>query len=216
MSDAGITEVDATVLAAVRELVSEVRSPDAATSVELDRVLDRELGLGSLELVELVHRVQELLGIDFSPDVLGAMATPRDLAEATRRATRLVRRQRPALRPPLPLTPVDTWPDHARSLGEVFDWHVGCHPERLHIRILDDSDAHDLSYASLQREAAVSAVESIRRFRILPGGFSEEADELTPTLKLKRAVIAAHFRTEIDALHGDHRPDLDRVLRHER
>lgn len=162
MSDAGITEVDATVLAAVRELVSEVRSPDAATSVELDRVLDRELG------------------------------------------------------PPLPLTPVDTWPDHARSLGEVFDWHVGCHPERLHIRILDDSDAHDLSYASLQREAAVSAVESIRRFRILPGGFSEEADELTPTLKLKRAVIAAHFRTEIDALHGDHRPDLDRVLRHER
>jgi long-chain acyl-CoA synthetase len=62
----------------------------------------------------------------------------------------------------------------------------------------------------------VSPVESIRRFRILPRGFSEEADELTPTMKLKRDVIAAHFCTEIDALYDDHQPDLDRVLRDER
>jgi len=59
----------------------------------------------------------------------------------------------------------------------------------------------------------VSPVESIRRFRILPRGFSEDADELTPTLKLKRGVIAAHFRTEIDALYDDHQSDLDDVLR---
>ncbi|HUP72900.1 MAG TPA: AMP-binding protein [Acidimicrobiales bacterium] len=59
----------------------------------------------------------------------------------------------------------------------------------------------------------VSPVESIHRFRILPRGFSEDADELTPTLKLKRGVIAAHFRAEIDALYDDHQSDLDDVLR---
>jgi long-chain acyl-CoA synthetase len=62
----------------------------------------------------------------------------------------------------------------------------------------------------------VSPVESIRRFHILPRGFSEEADELTPTLKLKRDVIAAHYHAEIDALYDDHHSDLDGVLRSER
>jgi long-chain acyl-CoA synthetase len=81
---------------------------------------------------------------------------------------------------------------------------------------------HDATVRAIVQAAITSAnrvvspVESIRRFRILPRGFSEEADELTPTLKLKRDVIAAHFRTEIDAMYDDHQPDLDRVLGSER
>ena len=36
--------------------------------------------------------------------------------------------------------------------------------------------------------------EQVRRFEILPRDFSAEANEITPTLKLKRRVVEEHFR----------------------
>ncbi|NUS15518.1 MAG: long-chain fatty acid--CoA ligase [Streptomyces sp.] len=49
--------------------------------------------------------------------------------------------------------------------------------------------------------AAVSRAESVRRFRILPGQFTEESGHLTPSLKLKRAVVLADFAAEVEALY---------------
>ncbi|MGK5499553.1 AMP-dependent synthetase/ligase [Streptomyces sp. URMC 125] len=50
--------------------------------------------------------------------------------------------------------------------------------------------------------AAVSRAESVRRFRILPHQFTEESGHLTPSLKLKRAVVARDFAQEIEALYA--------------
>ena len=47
-----------------------------------------------------------------------------------------------------------------------------------------------------------SRYEQIKRFRILPRDFSAEDDEVTPTLKLKRRVVAEHFATEIEELYA--------------
>jgi long-chain acyl-CoA synthetase len=44
--------------------------------------------------------------------------------------------------------------------------------------------------------------EMIRRFTLLARDFSQEQDELTPTLKVKRRVVAEHFAAEIAALYG--------------
>ncbi|HEX7097728.1 MAG TPA: long-chain fatty acid--CoA ligase [Acidimicrobiia bacterium] len=49
---------------------------------------------------------------------------------------------------------------------------------------------------------AVSRPESIRRFRILPTDFTIEGDELTPTLKVKRNVVASRYREEIEQLYA--------------
>ncbi len=49
---------------------------------------------------------------------------------------------------------------------------------------------------------AVSRAESIRRFRILGTDFTEASGELTPTLKLRRDVLAKHFAPDIEALYG--------------
>jgi long-chain acyl-CoA synthetase len=49
--------------------------------------------------------------------------------------------------------------------------------------------------------AAVSRAESVRAFRILPGQFSEESGHLTPSMKLKRHVVAKEFAAEIDDLY---------------
>ena len=45
-------------------------------------------------------------------------------------------------------------------------------------------------------------VEQIKRFTILPRDFTQEAGELTPTMKLRRRVVHDHFGDEIEALYS--------------
>ncbi|MFJ5830236.1 AMP-dependent synthetase/ligase [Streptomyces sp. NPDC093089] len=66
----------------------------------------------------------------------------------------------------------------------------------------DDADL----MAEVQRaiddgNAAVSKAESVRKFRILPAQFTEEAGHITPSLKLKRNVVAKDFADEIEAIY---------------
>ncbi|MFE9610423.1 AMP-dependent synthetase/ligase [Streptomyces sp. NPDC006012] len=49
--------------------------------------------------------------------------------------------------------------------------------------------------------AAVSKAESVRKFRVLDAQFSEESGHLTPSLKLKRNVVAKDFSDEIEAIY---------------
>jgi long-chain acyl-CoA synthetase len=48
-----------------------------------------------------------------------------------------------------------------------------------------------------------SPFEQIRRFAVLPRDFTQEAGEVTPTLKLKRRVCQQHFAAEIEQLYRD-------------
>ena len=50
--------------------------------------------------------------------------------------------------------------------------------------------------------ADLSRYEQIKRFRVLARDFSAEDDEVTPTLKLKRRVVAEHFAREIEELYA--------------
>ncbi|NUK01955.1 long-chain fatty acid--CoA ligase [Streptomyces lunaelactis] len=49
--------------------------------------------------------------------------------------------------------------------------------------------------------AAVSKAESVRKFRILSAQFTEEAGHITPSLKLKRNVVAKDFADEVEAIY---------------
>ncbi|MFQ5719824.1 MAG: AMP-dependent synthetase/ligase [Acidobacteriota bacterium] len=46
--------------------------------------------------------------------------------------------------------------------------------------------------------------EQIRRFALLAGEFTQERDELTPTLKLKRRIILKHHAATIESLYAGH------------
>ncbi|MGH3992608.1 MAG: AMP-dependent synthetase/ligase, partial [Pseudonocardiaceae bacterium] len=57
--------------------------------------------------------------------------------------------------------------------------------------LADDEDLlAEVQAAVDEANKAVSKAETIRRFRILPVDFTEQGGQLTPTLKLKRAVVA--------------------------
>ncbi|MEU6724766.1 hypothetical protein ABZ917_13740 [Nonomuraea wenchangensis] len=47
----------------------------------------------------------------------------------------------------------------------------------------------------------VSRAESIRRFRILPVDLTEQNGYLTPTLKVKRALVHKDFAADIEELY---------------
>lgn len=49
---------------------------------------------------------------------------------------------------------------------------------------------------------AVSHAESIRKFRILPVDFTEDTGELTPTMKVKRNVVAEKFASDLEAIYA--------------
>ncbi|MFE5094412.1 AMP-dependent synthetase/ligase [Streptomyces sp. NPDC056638] len=49
--------------------------------------------------------------------------------------------------------------------------------------------------------AAVSKAESVRKFRILASQFTEEAGHITPSLKLKRNVVAKDFADEVESIY---------------
>ena len=66
---------------------------------------------------------------------------------------------------------------------------------------------HELLRAHLQgavddANRSVSKAESIRAFAILPRDLTIESGELTPTLKVRRAVVAKTYGTVIEELYG--------------
>jgi len=53
--------------------------------------------------------------------------------------------------------------------------------------------------------ASVSDAEAIKRVKVLPVDFTEAGGQLTPTLKVKRAVAAQQFAAEIEELYAPRR-----------
>ena len=49
--------------------------------------------------------------------------------------------------------------------------------------------------------ATVSRAEAIKKFRILDRDLSEQHDEMTPTMKVKRNVVFQRFQDDIDKLY---------------
>lgn len=54
-----------------------------------------------------------------------------------------------------------------------------------------------------QANTHLSRVEQFKRFTILPGEWSPESEELTPTMKLKRRVINTKYALQIEAMYGE-------------
>jgi long-chain acyl-CoA synthetase len=76
------------------------------------------------------------------------------------------------------------------------------------------ADAHAARHGDAEVRVAIQArvdevnqtlarVEQIKKFAILPKPFGIDTGELTPTMKIKRKVVATKFAREIDAMYAD-------------
>ncbi|WP_405986348.1 AMP-dependent synthetase/ligase [Streptomyces sp. NBC_00872] len=66
---------------------------------------------------------------------------------------------------------------------------------------LDPELLAEVQRAVDEGNSAVSKAESVRKFRILTTQFTEEGGHITPSLKLKRNVVAKDFADDIEALY---------------
>jgi long-chain acyl-CoA synthetase len=85
----------------------------------------------------------------------------------------------------------------------VSAWLAEQGREPTPIADLRDDQALQAAIQSAVDEAntAVSKAEAIRVFRILPRDFTEATGELTPSLKVKRAVVMKEYADDIDAIY---------------
>jgi acyl carrier protein len=81
-ADAAPQTVERRVLAIVRTLVDELGGLKGRGPVALDDALDRDLGLGSLERVELLVRIEQGLRIQLWDAAMAEAATARELVHA--------------------------------------------------------------------------------------------------------------------------------------
>ena len=66
----------------------------------------------------------------------------------------------------------------------------------------DEQVLAEIQRAVDEANRAVSRAESIRKFAVLEGDFTQESGHLTPSLKLKRNIVMRDFEDEVDALYG--------------
>ncbi len=151
-------------IAIVRELSRELHPYHVRpATVSLSTRLERELGIDSLGRTELVLRLERVFGIRLSIKLIGEANTVGDLWEAVQKAPQA---GAPVITEPLASASLGTVSaaTDASTLLEVLEWHVGEHPERLHVTVLEDDTtvAGTLSYwelASKSRDIAAGLVE---------------------------------------------------------
>ena len=123
--------------------------------------LDRDLGLGSLERVELLLRIEHAFGVRLADDVMVTADTIADLATAVLAGA-------PKMPEPLPLAMpiVGEGVAAARaspSLVEALAWHVERNPDRTHVMLReDDGKELTITYARLWASARPSSTGTPR------------------------------------------------------
>jgi 1-acyl-sn-glycerol-3-phosphate acyltransferase len=136
------------VLGLIDGFVAELGSTPARGRVTPDDVLDRDLGIGSLERVELLTRLEDAFACRFPDSVLGESESVRDLVTAVVAGGGPTGRLPDAAAPPLPAgVPA---PESARTLIDVLRWHAETHPARIHVVLrVDDDKELNITYGEL-------------------------------------------------------------------
>ena len=157
----------ARVIDLVQRLNTEVHPHASPRVVTLDSPFD-DLGIGSLELAELLRRVQDEFRVTLPSHLLGTAETPRDLLRAVTEGRVSLTEETGVVALPATTGGVGT-PSAASTLNDALAWHLRANPDRTHIRILSESGSpEDVSYAVLHREAATVAAGLLTQ-DVIPG-----------------------------------------------
>ncbi|WP_223632798.1 long-chain fatty acid--CoA ligase [Corallococcus sp. EGB] len=90
-------------------------------------------------------------------------------------------------------------PDRARKLAREKGW-----PEDV-AALVEDPQLQQHLLEAIERDVnpKLSRFETIKRFRVLPGEFTIDGGELTPSMKMRRKVVEQKYADVIDALYRE-------------
>ncbi len=156
------------VLDVIRALALEVRGPRALQAVTPTASLEREIGFGSLERVELLARLELALGRDFEDRFL-LMDSAREIAVAAlEAASRTGARIPPHVVAPhaAPAGALDL--DALTTVVEALWLRAATDPTRVHVHLEEAGQLRDVSYGAL-RDGAASVAAGLRGRGLLHG-----------------------------------------------
>ncbi len=148
--------VEPRVTAILDAFVAELGTTPVRGRVALDDALDRDLGLGSLERVELLFRLEQAFGVRFPDSVLGEAERVSELVAAVLAGG--TRDRGGAVEPASLLAAGVPAPASARTLVDVLRWHAETDPARVHLVLhLDDGGERRITYGELWAQAGAVA-----------------------------------------------------------
>jgi fatty-acyl-CoA synthase len=169
------SEVRERVLEVIRSLLEELGSRGALPMLNETSQLDRDLGLGSLERVELLARLETAFGVRLPDRVVAEANTPEDLAKAllvAPGAEPLEEEAASALRASITTQKLhreamDAGVFSAETLLDVLRYRAAHDTERTHLLITEETEGKErsvtLTFGELYAAAQRCAAELARR-----------------------------------------------------
>lgn len=149
-------QLEEQVLRIVADLVGELRGQDPPREIGFRDSLERDLGISSLERVELLVRLERVFGVRLGDSVMSNAETPGDLANAILTADPDATESWSETRAD-PTTAVPA-PSAALTLVEALQWHAERNPDRVHIYLREEDGLETpISYGDLWRESTAVA-----------------------------------------------------------
>lgn len=181
-------DLDEKVLQVVRDLLVELGSHRALRHLSPRASLERELGLASLERVELLLRLERELSLKLPDQLLAGAETVSDLVRSVTTARSRADISSPAsprkdgidpllIQQPLEARPrpggVDAWNRDGgwpSTLDEALFHFAESDPARVHIQLrLEDGEMRPITYAGLLSESSAVAAALRQRAGVQPG-----------------------------------------------
>jgi long-chain acyl-CoA synthetase len=188
---------DGEILIAGEHLFREYWHNPEATSVALVDGFFHTGDLGALDdegFLSITGRKKELIVTAGGKNVAPAVLEDRIRAHALVSQAMVVGDAKPFIGCVVTIDP-DAFGPWKANHGKPTDATVG--------DLVNDPDLREEIQAAVDdANLAVSRAEAVKVFRILPRDFTEETGELTPSLKLKRAVVQKEYADEIAAIYS--------------
>ncbi len=152
-----MTEIELKLLQITQEFLLELKSEQASRALTLNASLEKDLGLGSLERVELTRRIENVFAIQLALESLEKIVVLQDFIA-------LIERAQPSLTPgyvssrPLDQSKID--PKNAKTLVELLEQYSQLEPDRPHIFFQNEKGEEEIiSYGKLAEKARGAAAE---------------------------------------------------------
>ncbi|HED17418.1 MAG TPA: acyl-phosphate glycerol 3-phosphate acyltransferase [Gammaproteobacteria bacterium] len=154
----------------ITALIHDIHPNIEPRTLTLDSILDKQLGLDSLARMELLTRLEKQFKINLPAQLIMEANTPHALLQML-----IGHGMQQTPHETSPVIQLDSsqetadHPEQVNNLVDLLDWHVQSHPDREHIRMLDENGSSEtLSYQQLQQQATTVAA-GLQQHGVEPG-----------------------------------------------